>query len=91
VIEVAKLNKTKQGKPLAHEFVEQLREELVSQAGGWRRLERMSAGQLSHAWLVSFANEKIKQPSVDKAMILAQFLGVKVRFASGQHFNLFGG
>jgi len=37
------------------------------------------------------ANEKIKQPSVDKAMILAQFLGVKVRFASGQHFNLFGG
>jgi hypothetical protein len=88
---IEKINAAKPGQPMSDEFIKYLRAELKAQSGQWKRLARISNGELTHAWLVQFANSGIINPHVDKAFVLAKYLGIKPRFEASQHFNRFEG
>jgi hypothetical protein len=86
---IEKINAAKPGRHTAEEFVRQLRAELKACSGQWKRLARMSDGELTHAWLVQFANSHIVNPHIDKAFILAKYLGMVPKVKTGPHYNRF--
>jgi hypothetical protein len=86
---VKKINDAPPGEQTAEEFIRQLRAELKAQSGQWKRLARLSDGKLTHGWLVQFANNAIVMPHVDKAFVLATYLGIRPMFMEGPHYNRF--
>lgn len=84
-----KINAAAAGQDQADEFVRQVRLELKRQSGQWKRLERVSEGKLTHGWIVQFANAQIVTPHIDKLLILAMYLGFRVKVEPGPHYNRF--
>ena len=86
---IKRINDSQPGREQADEFVRQVRLELKRQNGQWKRLERISGGELTHNWIVQFAGAQIVTPHIDKLMMLAVFLGFRVKIEAGSHYNRF--
>ena len=86
---IKRINESQPGREQADEFVRQVRLELKKHSGQWKRLERVSGGELTHGWIVQFANAQIVTPHIDKLLMLAVFLGFRMKIESGPHYNRF--
>ncbi len=65
------------------------RKELKEVRGDWMRLEKMSNGRLSHAWITALAQGGIKRPSAELLCELAMYLGIQVTVKPCNHFLKF--
>lgn len=74
-----------QGLQNPDKLIAHIRQELEHNKGDLRRLSRLSG--LNYHWIRAVMLGKIEHPQMQMVMRLLPFLGIRVAFKAGDHFN----